>query len=242
MITVFPATVRTLRGRLSDRRGGTVLFVSHCLLNENTRYMGGAFCAGCPREMRELIDALDCGIVQMICPERVAWGGVHKPYLYQFHGIGKWRVVHSLCAVFMPLYLFLVNWKMRWVARYTAAEIADYVRSGLKVLGIVGVRGSPACGVSCCPDLREYFEWSSKVDVEAVTPEQQNEVLRRVARNGSGVFVALLRRHLERRGLTVPFYEFDLYDEMEGRPNGSLREAAGSLLSVVNGIKGVRMP
>ena len=46
MITVFPGTVRVLRNRLTDHRGGTVLFVSHCLLNENTRYMGGAFCAG----------------------------------------------------------------------------------------------------------------------------------------------------------------------------------------------------
>lgn len=238
MITVFPGTVRVLRNRLTDHRGGTVLFVSHCLLNENTRYMGGAFCAGFPREMHELLYALDCGVVQMICPERVAWGGIHKPYLYQFHGIGRWRIVHSLCAFFMPLYLFLVNWRMRWIARYTASEIADYIQSGMKVLGIVGVRGSPACGVTCYPDLRRYFEWSSKVDIHGVTPTAQNQVLKSIAREGSGVFVKHLRRQLEKRGLAVPFFEFDLYDEMDGISNGALHEATSQLLAIAHSCKG----
>ena len=35
-----------LQARLRDERGGRVAFVSHCLLNENTRYLGGAFRAG----------------------------------------------------------------------------------------------------------------------------------------------------------------------------------------------------
>ncbi len=225
MITVFPRTVRALRGRLADPRSGKGLFLAHSLLNENTRYMGGAFCCGIPAEMRELIAGLDCGVVQMMCPERVAWGGIHKPYLYQFHGIGKFRGVHSICAFSMPLFLWLVNWKMRWVARYTADEIADYARSGMEVVGVIGVRGSPACGVSYCPNLRRYFEWSSKVDVQQVTPGEQNEVLKQVTESGSGTFIRFLKRRLAKRKLAVPFFEFDLYDEMDGRPNAPLREA-----------------
>jgi hypothetical protein len=29
-----------LRGQLSDARGGRVVFLSHCLLNQNVRYLG----------------------------------------------------------------------------------------------------------------------------------------------------------------------------------------------------------
>ena len=36
-------TRQLLLTRLADERGKQVVFVSHCLLNENTRYLGGAF-------------------------------------------------------------------------------------------------------------------------------------------------------------------------------------------------------
>jgi len=31
---------------LKDERGGKVVFVVHCILNENTRYLGGTFRKG----------------------------------------------------------------------------------------------------------------------------------------------------------------------------------------------------
>jgi hypothetical protein len=41
--------------RLKDERSKRVIFVSHCLLNENTRYLGGAFRRGCADKF---VDAL----------------------------------------------------------------------------------------------------------------------------------------------------------------------------------------
>jgi hypothetical protein len=35
--------LRWLRSRLRDERSGRVVFVSHCLLNQNTRYLGAAW-------------------------------------------------------------------------------------------------------------------------------------------------------------------------------------------------------
>ncbi len=63
-----------LTQRLEDRRGKTVVFLSHCLLNENTRYLGGACWGGCVREILEACLVLEVGIVQMPCPEQQAWG------------------------------------------------------------------------------------------------------------------------------------------------------------------------
>lgn len=45
------ATRSDLVHRLRDARGRRVVFLAHCLLNENTRYLGGACRAGCVQEI-----------------------------------------------------------------------------------------------------------------------------------------------------------------------------------------------
>jgi hypothetical protein len=79
---------------LADERGGRVVFVSHCLLNQNTRYPGGAFRPGAVMEVAVPYLRDGAGICQLPCPEQVAWGGVGKPYLVFFwggHGCARWR-------------------------------------------------------------------------------------------------------------------------------------------------------
>ena len=220
---LFPQTIELLKERFADQRCKRVVFISHCLLNENTRYMGGAFCSGVNPEIATLLTQIDCGVVQMICPERVAWGGVYKPDVYQFLGVGQAPLIRRLLLPMAPLFLFLLARRMKWVARYTASEIADYHRNGMRVMGVIGVGGSPACGVSRHPDLREYFEWGSQVDIATVTRDEQNAVINRVCKDGPGIFIAYLRRELGRRGIDVEFAEYDLFDEAEGKPNLLLR-------------------
>ena len=38
--------LKVLTEKLKDERSKKILFVSHCILNENTRYLGGAFYPG----------------------------------------------------------------------------------------------------------------------------------------------------------------------------------------------------
>src|SRR6478735_12402052 len=85
-----PEAARLLLDRLHDERSRRVMLVSHCLLNENTRYAGGATRPGAVAEIiDELIEA-ECGIHQMPCPERLAWGGVLKRHsLRLYHSRGK---------------------------------------------------------------------------------------------------------------------------------------------------------
>ena len=40
------AEIERLATRLADERGRRVVFLSHCLLNQNVRYLGGAWAAG----------------------------------------------------------------------------------------------------------------------------------------------------------------------------------------------------
>jgi predicted secreted protein len=49
------------------------VFVSHCLLNENTRYLGGAFRPGAVGEVVDTYLRAGTGICQLPCPEQLAW-------------------------------------------------------------------------------------------------------------------------------------------------------------------------
>jgi hypothetical protein len=77
---------QVLLERLKDERSKRVIFVSHCLLNENTRYLGGAFRSGCVDELVDAFQQQGLGIYQMRCPEQCAWGGVLKRRVLLFYG------------------------------------------------------------------------------------------------------------------------------------------------------------
>jgi hypothetical protein len=130
-------TVARLRAALPDARSGRVVFASHCLLNQNTRYLGGAACPG-------------VGIVQMPCPEQRTWGGVLKRRFLWLLEHPEYATAPRGVIVGIQLYLRV---RYRRLARAVVRDIADYIDSGLKVTGVVGVAGSPSCGAAATLDL-----------------------------------------------------------------------------------------
>ena len=213
-----------MKAQWSDHRSKKVIFLAHCLLNENTRYVGGALYGGVNQEILALLRGCSVGIVQMICPERMAWGGIYKKKMLQFRGMGKSVPAHRVCAFCLPVFMFWLNYKMRWVAKYTAAEIKDYMQNGMSVIGVVGVGGSPACGVERTPDLRRYFKWSSKVDLRTVTAKEHNAIIENVTCEGQGAFMRYLKRRLDKDKVKIPFFEYNLWDEMRGRENSVIKK------------------
>lgn len=86
--------VERLRDQLADARGGRVL--SHCLLNQNVRHLGGAGrAAGVTEIVGRYLDE-GVGICQLPCPEQRAWGGVLKRRMLIAYGsAGTWRAPWS---------------------------------------------------------------------------------------------------------------------------------------------------
>jgi predicted secreted protein len=209
---------------LHDARGGKVVFVAHCILNQNVRYLGGAFRCGAVDEVIDAFRRDGIGICQLPCPEQAAWGGALKPLLLTMFGSRgslRERIRRPLLALF-GWYTRLVY---RRLARTTARQIADYVRSGFTVVGVVGIADSPSCGVHTTMDLPRALEAAVDVPVAALTRTIMNE--RIVAANvkpGTGWFVDALRRELRRRHLAVPFLELDPAAAMTGAP-ARLRES-----------------
>ena len=102
--------------------------------------------------------------------------------------------------------------------RRVARDIEDYARAGVHVLAVIGVGGSPSCGSATTLDLRRSFETIAACPlglIDRTTVNERAVAACRVA--GEGLFIAALER-LARRGLDVPFAEYDLIAEMRGTP------------------------
>lgn len=174
---------------LPDARGRRVVLVSHSLLNQSTRYAGGATQAGAVAELvSELVDA-GYGIHQLPCAERHAWGGVLERYSLWLHGSKGGPLYPALMRVFV-WWTRLVYWRL---ARQVARDVDDYEAAGIRVVGLVGVGASPSCGVVTTLDLRSR-------------------------RQDEGMLIQALDKQLRRRGVTVPALEHGLDRELRTAP------------------------
>jgi predicted secreted protein len=157
----------------TDARSKRVLFVAHCILNQNSISDGTATYPASVKEIVELAGAAQVGIVQMPCPELMCLGldrgnpdGSASPVVEENTRIRKAMGGRPAAA------------KLRPLVRQVVFQIGEYRRYGFDVRGIVGINRSPSCGVE-------------------TTSDNNQEVA------GEGVFIAALRRELEKNGLAV---------------------------------------
>lgn len=199
-----------------DSRKKRVIFLSHCILNENVRYPGGAFRGACISEIIDQCVKNDIGIVQMPCPEQKAWGGVIKRWLIRALGDRR-LLVKPFRLIFFPLFLFYTKYVYRRLALDLANEIEDYVKSGFDVIGIVGIDGSPSCGVNQTLDIHEVLPFLARFTKDAFDQEKMNGMIRSCLTQGRGLFIAELKNILDKRKINVQFLAHDLIAEMDSQ-------------------------
>ena len=122
--------IGVIKDSLQDARSGKLIFLSHCLLNQNACVRG---LAGQPAVIRELVDLLldhDVAFYQMPCPEvtylgSMRWGQVKRQYgnpMFRRH--------------------------CRRIAEQVCDQIQTYRDNDHRVIGIVLRDGSPTCGLN----------------------------------------------------------------------------------------------
>ena len=203
--------------RLRDDRGDQVVLLSHCLLNENTRYLGGAARVGCVREIVDACAVAGLGMVQMPCPEEAAWGGVLKRRLLLAYGSSRW-LPRPLRPVLLRAVLAYTRLLYRRLARDTARRVADYRSSGADVVAIVGVDGSPSCGVVTTLDMGRALDGLCDADPSSMTIGDVNTIVRDAIISGAGLYTEAVNDQLRRRGITVDYLAHDLLAELDGKP------------------------
>jgi predicted secreted protein len=209
--------LKFLAETLKDERSKRVVFVAHCILNENTRYFGGAFRKGCIDEIVDELQRHGIGIIQMKCPEQKAWGGLSKKYMWQPIG-SKDKFFYKLKGVFLPFFIWNTNRIYQKIAKEIVAEIKDYLESGFEVLGIMGIAGSPSCGVTKALDIRKSFEFLAKTHIDEIDRKKMNELgVGELIIKGKGFFIRAIEKELKKENIKVRFYEHDLTSEMRGK-------------------------
>jgi len=114
---------------IQDKRCHKIVVVAHCILNQNSRAQGKAHYPGMINEIVDVIRKQEVGIIQMPCPE-LTYAGLLRP--------SQTKEQYDTPAF---------RRHCRQIASSIADQVEEYVRNGFKVLVILGVEGSPTCGV-----------------------------------------------------------------------------------------------
>ena len=110
------------------KRNKKVLFVSHCLLNQNAMPIGREKYTGSVKDLLELFSEAGIGIIQLECPQLEFNNGLNRRPKTKNSTNGYRDDCKKLSSKVMK-------------------KIELYLRNDYKVLGILGVEFSQTCGV-----------------------------------------------------------------------------------------------
>lgn len=130
-----------------DGRSKRVIFIAHCLLNQNSISDGTAVYPAAFKDVINFFLNADIGIIQMPCPEFCCLGldrgniyGADSPVVVENTRIRSIMKTDDL------------NIKLTNLADYVVQQIIEYKKYGFEIIGIIGANRSPNCGVETTSD------------------------------------------------------------------------------------------
>ena len=157
----------------NDKRSKKILLVAHCVLNQNAKIDRCAHYPGMIKELVEIFADAGVGLIQMPCPE----------LLY----LGLDRQAEAGAPATVEVEDTRVAWRMREdpaqalcgkIVNGLIYQLEEYRKHGFTLVGLVGINGSPTCGVETA--------WSNDQE----TP-------------GPGVFIQRLKEELDKKGFLL---------------------------------------
>ena len=164
-----------IKDTVEDARSGRLIFLSHCLLNQNACVRG---LASQPAVIRELVDLLldkEVAFYQMPCPEVTYYGSMRWGQVKKQYGTPMFR---RHC---------------RQIAEQMCDQVQTYRDNSHGVIGFVMRDGSPTCGLKCAAVAADDDQvWGGMV--------WHASPLQRFGKT-EGVFTEELKAEVVRRGL-----------------------------------------
>lgn len=108
-------------------RQGKIVFLSHCILNQNSVVKPLARAKGAYNKMIEEIIKRDIGMYQIVCPENEYLGLNRLPKTKEEYDNKDYR---KIC---------------KDIAYKVVEDIEKYINNSNKVVGIIGISESPTC-------------------------------------------------------------------------------------------------
>ncbi len=186
----------------SDRRSMKIVYVSRCILNCNNKFPGCSDVPGVYTEIIQPIAEKGVGIEQMPCLEIMGWGGIDR------YKVLKWLDPNDKNAPWIGEYFELCKKE----ASKVVDQMADYIKSGFDILGVIYVDDSPTCGLTntqVFPDVHfQMMAMNIPEDKRYDLDYMFEHVLPKVDASGEGAYGYQLYLEVERRGLPVKFVPF----------------------------------
>ena len=138
-----------LRGcnMFDDGRSKKVVFLAHCLLNQNSISDGTAVYPAAFKTVVDFFLNADVGIVQIPCPEFCCLG-LDRGNIY---GADSPAVIENT-RIRSVMKADGVNIKLTKLADHVVQQIMEYKKYGFEIIGIIGANRSPNCGVETTSD------------------------------------------------------------------------------------------
>lgn len=143
-----------------DSRTKKIVFISHCLLNQNSRGPGVAFRVGPSGELIQIFLKNDVSMIQLPCCECIGWGGTARNKFENYLPIVTNAVKFGWFPLLVPILkasLSSYNRLCKKEAIKVVDRMEDYLQNGYTICGVIGMNDSPTCGVKNTMDMVEFM-------------------------------------------------------------------------------------
>ena len=162
-------------------RGRKIFIVAHCVLNVNSKVEGLSPYESMMGEVIDLLRERGYGIIQLPCPEML------------IYGINRWG--HSREQ--------FDNTNFRKTCRRlfepVMEQIINYKEAGYTIGGIIGIDGSPSCGVNMTWSAPQWKGELNNRDLSLLLADGAFS-------NGTGIFMEEIRAMLDKEKLPLRFF------------------------------------
>lgn len=162
-----------------------MVLLCHCILNCNSKVEGLSLYEGTQVELVKYLIEKGYGIIQLPCPEM------------SMYGIKRWGHVREQ---FDTPY-FRKN--CRKIFEPILEQIVDYTKNGYKFKALIGIDGSPSCGVNvtCSSSM-----WGGEVGAGYGKEEKVKDLN---VINSKGIFIEEIQGMLKEKGIDIKFVAID---------------------------------
>ncbi len=181
-------------------RSRRIILLSHCILNVNSKVEGFEPFAAMVSELVDILSEAEYGIIQLPCPELLLFG-------MRRWGVVKEQLSHEHAKK-----------EMRKMIEPIIFQIKSYFDAGYKIPFVIGIDGSPSCGVNLtCRSDAWRGEMSSKKNLSGLLKDVEMV-------NEKGIFMEILESEFEKNDIEISFIALN-----ESNMEESIREIKGYL-------------
>ncbi|MBN1574701.1 MAG: hypothetical protein JW984_16000 [Deltaproteobacteria bacterium] len=206
-----------------DNRKRKIVFVSHCILNQNLRFPGIAVQAGACSELVEKLLENDLGIEQIPCLERLGWGGVSRKNYFRYQPLFfdyADTFLSGLIKFFGALWIYKYGLLCKREARRIVKHTKDYIDSDYSVVGIITVNDSPTDGITQTLDLLRSAEKLKTIKhgreiLRNPELDKMRESIPLLCEKGTGIFAKRLKRELKKKNIDIKIVGYDPWADQE---------------------------